>query len=106
MKLSTPAEMPFTRAAVIEMLTWGANPESSPYSHKQIAEWCDRFWCQYLDADAEPKIEALLPVLTDVDAQWDMYLANTYTISELQSHDFEHEQMPKEWFNDWLRQLA
>ena len=105
-KLSPPAEMPFTRAAAIQMLRWGANPDSSPYTHKQIAEWCDRFWCQYLDVDAEPEIESLLPTLTDVETQWDLYLANTYSIIELQTRDFEREQMPKEWFDDWLRRVA
>lgn len=88
------------------MLAWGANPEASPYSHKQIAEWCDRFWCQYLDVDAAPEIETLLPVLTDVETQWDLYLANTYSFEEIRTNDFEKEQMPKEWFNDWLQQLA
>ncbi len=106
MQLSDPADMPFTRKSALKMLAWGANPETSPYSHKQIAEWCDRFWCQYLDVDAEPEIETLLPVLTDVETQWDLYLANTYSIEELRRSDFEKEQMPKEWFNDWLQQLA
>ncbi len=106
MKPSAPAEMPFTRDSVIQMLEWGATPEASPYSHRQIAEWCDRFWCQYLDVDADPEIERLLPVLTDVEIQWDLYLANTYTLEELRTKDFEAEQMPNEWFNDWLRQLA
>ena len=106
MKPSVPAAMPFTRESVIEMLTWGASPEASPYSHKQIAEWCDSFWCQYLDVDVQPEIESLLPVLTDVETQWDLYLANTYTLEELRAKDFDAEQMPKEWFNDWLRQLA
>lgn len=106
MKLSKPAEMPFTRDAAIQMLKWGANSTSSPYSHKQIAEWCDKFWRQYLEVDAEPEIESLLPILTDVDTQWDLYLANTYSIEELQTKDFEQEQIPKKWFNEWLRQLA
>lgn len=106
MNSSAPAEMPFTRNSVIQMLSWGASPNLSPYSHKQIAEWCDRFWCQYLDVDAEPEIERLLPVLTDVETQWELYLANTYTLAELRSKDFEAEQMPTEWFNNWLRQLA
>lgn len=88
------------------MLQWGANPDSSPFTHKQIAEWCDRFWCQYLDVDAEPEIESLLSTLTDVETQWDLYLANTYSTKELQAEDFESEQMPKEWFNDWLRRAA
>lgn len=98
--------MPFTRESVLQMLAWGADPEGAPYSHKQIAEWCDRFWCKYLDVDAEPDIERLLPVLTDVETQWDLYLANTYTLEELQTKNFEAETMPKEWFNEWLQQLA
>jgi hypothetical protein len=106
MKLSRPAEMPFTREAAIQMLKWGASPESSPYSHKQIAEWCDKFWCQYIDVDAPPEIESLLPILTDVETQWDLYLVNIYSIEELQTKDFEQEQIPKEWFSDWLRQAA
>ncbi|WP_144062457.1 hypothetical protein [Simiduia agarivorans] len=106
MELSCPANMPFTRDAAIQMLKWGAKPELSPYTHKQIAEWCDKFWCQYLEVDAEPEIESLLPVLTDVETQWDLYLANTYSIEELKTKDFENELMPKEWFNEWLRQVA
>jgi hypothetical protein len=106
MKQSVPADVPFTPESALQMLAWGASPETSPFSHRQIAEWCDRFWCQYLDVDAEPEIERLLPILTDVETQWDLYLANTYTLEELKAKDFEMEQMPKEWFNDWLRQLA
>ena len=106
MEMSTPAEMPFTREAALKMLKWGAEPEKSPYSQKQIAEWCDRFWCEYLDVDAEQDIESLLPILTDVETQWDLYLANTYSPEELRTKNFEEEQMPTEWFRDWLQQLA
>lgn len=106
MKSSNPAEMPFTRESAIQMLKWGAKPESSPYSHKQIAEWCDSFWCQYVEVDAAPEIESLLPILTGVETQWDLYLANTYPIEKLKTKDFEHKEMPNEWFDDWLRQVA
>ena len=106
MELSTSADMPFTREAARKILRWGAEPITSPYSHKQIAEWCDRFWCRYLDIEAEPEIESLLPVLTDVETQWDLYLANTYSAEELRTKSFEEEQMPTEWFRDWLQQLA
>ena len=106
MKLSKPAEMPFTREAAIQMLKWGANPASSPYSHKQIAEWCDRFWCQFLEDDTEADIESLLPIFADVETQWDLYLVSTYSLEELKKKDFEYEQMPKEWFNEWLRQIT
>jgi len=98
--------MPFTSAAAIQMLKWGAEPSSSPYSHKQIAEWCDRFWSQHLDDDPPPDIERLLPVLTDVETQWDLFLANSYSLAELQSGDFEAVRMPTEWFLGWLKQAA
>lgn len=45
-KLGPEIEMPFTRKAAIQVLEWGANSDASPYSHKQIAAWCDKFWEQ------------------------------------------------------------
>ncbi len=79
-------------------------PEASPYSHKQIAEWCDRYWCEYLDIDAAPEVKRLLPVLADVDVQWDLYLANTYSFDQLRSMSLAQVQLPVAWFKDWLRQ--
>lgn len=105
MALSNPIALPYTRESVILVLTFGAHPEARPYSHKQIAEWCDRFWCQYLDVDAEPAIDKLLPVLTDVETQWDLYLANTYSLEELPSRSFDNEKMPVQWFYDWLTEI-
>ena len=96
--------MPFTPESAIQMLEWGANPDASPYSHKQIAEWCDRFWCQYRDIGVPPEIEKLLPILTEVETQWDLYLANTYTYEQLRSQSFESERVPVEWFKTWLSQ--
>lgn len=98
-------DLPFTRAAAELVLRHGADPDASPYSHKEIAEWCDRFWCQYLDVDAEEEIEQLLPVLTDVETQWDLYLANKYSAEKLCSGSFEDERMPAEWFVEWLDQI-
>ena len=95
----------FVPEAVVQVLTWGAAPDQSPYSHKQIAEWCDRCWCAYLDEDAPAEIERLLPILTDVETQWDLILANSYTIEQLRSQSFESVQMPKEWFVKWLAQV-
>ena len=100
---SNPVTLPFTPESVLQVLDWGAHPGSSPHSHKQIALWCDRFWCQYLDVDAPPQIEKLLPILTDVETQWDLYLANTYSLEELRTNAFEDVNLPTEWFEEWLR---
>jgi hypothetical protein len=99
---SNPIPLPFTSEAAMQVLGWGAHPEAAPYSHKQIAEWCDRFWYQYMDVDAPASIERLLPILEDVDTQWELFLANTYSLKELQAQSFEEVQMPASWFEEWL----
>ena len=105
MSPSKPITLPFTPESVAEVLACGAHPDTSPYSHKQIAEWCDRFWCEYMDVDAPPPIERLLPILADVDTQWDLFLANTYSLQELRTKSFEGVRLPTEWFEDWLLQV-
>lgn len=101
-----PIDMPFTREATLHLLKLGADPEQLQYSHQQIAEWCDRFWRQYMDIDAEPDIEKLMPILADVDKEWDLHLACKYSQEELQSKDLQQERMPHEWFREWVRQIA
>lgn len=88
----------------MQVLAWGAAPDASPYSHKQIAEWCDAYWCEYIDVDASPEVERLLPILTDVETQWDLFLANTYSLEQLRTLSFEDVRVPSEWFADWLEQ--
>lgn len=80
---ASPIDLPFTAASVIQVLSWGASPDDAPHTHEQIASWCDSFWCRYLDIDAPAPIERLLPILADVECQWDLYLANIYTSDEL-----------------------
>ncbi|MFG6485158.1 hypothetical protein ACG04R_00665 [Roseateles sp. BYS78W] len=102
----TGIELPFTSAALRTVLGWGLNPDASPHSHWQIAQWCDAFWCLYLDADAPSDIERLLPILADVDCQWDLFLANSYSLEELRTLDLEQVLLPLAWFDDWLHQVA
>ena len=104
MNMSEPIELEFTRENALKLLSMGLHIEKSPYSHKQIAEWCDRFWCQYLDVDAPKEIEKLLPILTAVETQWDLYLANTYSLKQLQNDNFEEVVLPVEWFDEWLKE--
>lgn len=93
--------------------SWGSNlcaqfgrrPRAINILTQANAEWCDRFWCLYMDIDAEPDIEELMPIFADVDKEWDIHLACKYSIDELHNNDFEYERMPNEWFDDWLSQL-
>ena len=104
MNLSDPIELEFSRENALNLLRFGAYPNESPFSHKQIAEWCDRFWCEYLDIDAPQEIERLLPILTDVETQWDLFLANTYSLEELRVGNFESVRLPVQWFEEWLKE--
>jgi hypothetical protein len=85
MEQAPAIDLPFTTDAVVLVLSYGASQECSPYSQVQIAEWCDRFWCHYLDVIAAPAIEAVLPILAEVDEQLS-----------------EHQQIPPELFRQWV----
>jgi hypothetical protein len=102
--VSARVALPFTPASLFEVLRIGASSDPSSYSHQDIAHWCERFWNQYADIDAPPEIERLMPVLADVETQWDLFLANTYSLPQLQTLDFATVRLPTEWFHDWLRQ--
>ena len=60
---------------------------------------------QFLDTDEAPELEAAIRVAADVDCQWDLFLANTYTLSQLRELDFSVVRLPVDWFVDWLNQL-
>ena len=104
MNPSEAIPLPFTVESALTVLEMGTRVEGALYSHKQIAEWCDRFWCLYIEADPVPEVERLLPILTDVDCQWDLYLANTYSPDRLRAESFDHVALPREWFEEWLKQ--
>lgn len=102
MNRSKIIELEFSKDNLLKLLSDGARSEDFFYSHKQIAEWCERFWNKYMDVDAPSDIEQIMPVLADVETQWDLYLANTYAISELKQVNFESERLPTDWFNKWI----
>ena len=96
--------LPFSPDSVRQVLQWGLASDA-PYTHEDIATWCERFWSKYMDRDAPHEIERVLPFLAEVDAQWDLHLANTYTFEELIVLDLSQVRLPKAWFVDWLRTL-
>ena len=103
----TPVELPYTSDTARQMLAWGATPSTSPYTHRQIADWCGRFWSEFMDSDDVPSdIEKLLPVLADVDAQWDLNFYNSFPLHELHLINQDQVQVPTQWFQEWLRQAA
>lgn len=77
----------------------------SAYTHQDIASWCEKFWNKYCDIDAPEEIEIIMPVLADIETQWDLYLANSYSLEELQRKNFNEVKLPTEWFEKWLGEI-
>jgi hypothetical protein len=102
-------DLPFTVASLKKVLAYGAD-EHSPFTHQQIADWCQSFCWEYDEGALSDVDDAYLDlavgVAIDVDAQWDMYLANEFTLGELQSMDFSKVRLPQKWFINWQHELA
>jgi hypothetical protein len=100
MMTSYKIQLPFTRESLAYLLACGADPDTSPYTHKEIARWCELFWVQFADVDASVEIEQLMPVLADVENQWDHHAA-----AQGRSAAVEVNWMPAEWFAEWLHEI-
>jgi len=79
--------------------------EENVFTHKDIADWCYKYWVKYHDLDNSNEVEKVIEVMLDIDAQWDMNLSNTYSLKELQVLDFKKVNLPKEWFISWMDKL-
>jgi hypothetical protein len=103
-------DLPFTLADFRALLAEGVRPDAR-YTHQQIKEWAARFWWTQserpfaLGLDVAPDVEQAADLAQHIEMQWDMYLANTYTLPQLQHLDFTHVRLPEQWFADWLTQL-
>lgn len=102
---SRKIDLPFTVESLRSVLSEAVTPNEGEISHQDIAHWCDRFHMAMLDIETVRTMDVAIDVAADVDAQWEMYLANTYRLEELQNLDFRQVHLPLEWFKDWLRQL-
>ena len=97
--------LPFTIDSLRTILNWGLNPVNAPYTHQEIVHWCDQMHMKFFDTDEEPDFDKAVSIAADIDCQWDLYLANTYKVKELQKLNFSKVRLPVEWFSDWLKQL-
>ena len=50
-------------------------------------------------------MESAVRIAADVDCQWGLFLANTYTLDQLQELEFSTIKLPSAWFVDWRQQL-
>lgn len=93
---------PFTVENARAILADGA-VEGGAHSHADIADWCERFWNMYADIDAPHEIERIMPVLADVESQWDMHLASQLSVRP--SISPSEVKAPREWFAQWSQQI-
>lgn len=75
--------LPFTKDSLHQVLHWGSLSSDSPFTHQEIARWCDRMHMAHMDVNVAPDMESAIQVAADVDCQWDLFLANTYTLEQL-----------------------
>jgi hypothetical protein len=82
---------------------------NSEYTHQDFAHWCSKHFVNIVVHDLQLEAtgidNATYEVLNDVDAQWDLYLVNTYKTEELQAVNLSQVRLPLEWFQGWLNQL-
>ena len=97
--------LPYTSTSLRTLLKIGQSPEQAQYTHQQIARWCDLFVFHFFDDAANRDRTIELEVAQDVSAQWDLTIANTFTLEECRNLDCSKFQLPCEWFAEWLEQL-
>ena len=105
---SEKINLPYDVESLKTVLKFGTIPETAQFSHQDIAHWCSRFWeTKFInDSKCNENVNNIaLDIANDVDAQWDMFLSNTYTLKQLQNLQFSKIQMPIEWFHHWLEDI-
>ncbi|WP_052427532.1 hypothetical protein [Neobacillus niacini] len=94
----------FSKENLVDLLKSVVN-KTNHYTHQQICNWCDKHYMNYMNEDGLDD-EKLYGILEDISAQWDLYLANTFSLKELQKLDFSKVKLPIEWFEEWLNELT
>lgn len=96
-----PVPLVFNLLNLHQLLEYGLSI-NAPYTHQQICDWAQRFAEAIREEQDEPQ-GIQLDIVEDVGAQWDLFLYNTYSLTELQAMDFSRVCLPSEWFVEWLR---
>lgn len=82
-------------------------------THEELADWCYRYMSEVYHNDyyhiatdgrgPYPLSDQATEVASNIDAQWDLYLFNTYSSDAWQTLDLATVRLPREWLEEWLR---
>ena len=102
---SKAISLQFSDESVRQLLAWGAAPETSSYTHQDIAHWCgalSQAARTAFDARGKQTVSGRArKIAEDVEAQWGLFLVNTYSFEELKGIDHGTVLLPVEWFRRW-----
>ena len=83
--------------------------DKSNMKHREFCDWASMLFCRMKTEELEPKdlgISSLTAsILMDIDAQWNLYLANTYLPNTLKSLNLDNVKLPRMYFGLWYRQI-
>jgi hypothetical protein len=102
MKIYPTIELSFTKEHFIQLLEMMLTEQEIKYTNEQFVAWCESNVRKCRDDGQTGDIDMLLDILKDVDAQWELYLVNTYSFEQLSVLDLSSVQLPKEYFQEWL----
>ncbi|MFJ8086926.1 hypothetical protein ACIQ7N_01735 [Lysinibacillus sp. NPDC095746] len=73
-------------------------------THKELVDWCFHYLndVYFKDDEDNPLDDRATKIVLDIDTQWEIYISNTFALSELQTLEFETVKMPIEWLKKWF----
>lgn len=101
---SETIQLPMEVDSFIKLLQEGTKGSLSHYAHAHIIDWSDRF-AKHLAgfAIANSRFAALQQVADDLVVQWELFIAATYTLEQMQQFDQAHLLLPSYHFEAGLR---
>lgn len=101
--------LPFTIENLQQLLHEVTTNQKPRFSHRDLAYWCDDFWFAVNEgslSDKPPKSTlSAADIALKIDAQWDLFVTNSFSLEQLNSLDLATVRLPQEWLEDWLNQL-
>lgn len=103
----TSITLAYTPENLKDLLNKVCNKENS-FSQFDFSKWCDNLTMFFDDDEREElnEYETLAAwVATDIEAQWDLFLINTYSSKILQDLDLTKVELPHQWWIQWSEEM-